>query len=183
MAAKLKVFRTPIGFHDAYVAAPSQKAALAAWGAEADLFARGQAEKVTDPELARAALADPGKVVRVPRGSTDQHLAEAARTQPRKSRRKTVEALGSSGKPAPKKRKAPPPKPSRAQLDAAEDERDRQERAFEAALQDLETERARIAAEITELRRSHARRQDALDARAAKARQAYDTAMEKWRDA
>jgi hypothetical protein len=25
--AKLKVFRTPIGFHDAYVAAPSQKAA------------------------------------------------------------------------------------------------------------------------------------------------------------
>jgi hypothetical protein len=29
--AKLKVFRTPIGFHDAYVAAPSKKAALAAW--------------------------------------------------------------------------------------------------------------------------------------------------------
>jgi hypothetical protein len=32
-AAKLKVFRTPIGFHDAYVAAPSQKAALEAWEA------------------------------------------------------------------------------------------------------------------------------------------------------
>lgn len=29
---KLKVYRTPIGFHDAYVAAPSQKAALKAWG-------------------------------------------------------------------------------------------------------------------------------------------------------
>ena len=26
-ATKLKVYRTPIGFHDAYVAAPSQKAA------------------------------------------------------------------------------------------------------------------------------------------------------------
>ncbi len=35
MARKLKVFRTPAGFHDAYVAAPSRKAALAAWGADA----------------------------------------------------------------------------------------------------------------------------------------------------
>ena len=32
---KLKVYRTPIGFHDAYVAAPSQKAALDAWGSDA----------------------------------------------------------------------------------------------------------------------------------------------------
>ena len=30
---RLKVFRTSIGFHDAYVAAPSRKAALEAWGA------------------------------------------------------------------------------------------------------------------------------------------------------
>ena len=29
---KLNVYRTPIGFHDAYVAAPSQHAALLAWG-------------------------------------------------------------------------------------------------------------------------------------------------------
>ena len=28
--ATLKVYRTPIGFHDAYVAAPSKKAALRA---------------------------------------------------------------------------------------------------------------------------------------------------------
>ena len=37
---KLKVFRTPIGFHDAYVAAPSQKAALEAWGADSNIFAQ-----------------------------------------------------------------------------------------------------------------------------------------------
>ena len=49
--SKLKVFRTPIGFHDAYVAAPSQKAALEAWGAEGNLFAQGIAEQVIDPEL------------------------------------------------------------------------------------------------------------------------------------
>jgi predicted nucleic acid-binding Zn-ribbon protein len=45
---KLKVFRTPIGFHDAYVAAPSQKAALEAWGADSNIFAQGIAEQVTE---------------------------------------------------------------------------------------------------------------------------------------
>ena len=35
---KLKVYSTPIGFHDALVAAPSQKAALEAWGAGTNLF-------------------------------------------------------------------------------------------------------------------------------------------------
>ena len=40
---RLKVFRTAIGFHDAYVAAPSRKAALEAWGTDKDLFARGVA--------------------------------------------------------------------------------------------------------------------------------------------
>ncbi len=60
---KLKVFRTPIGFHDAYVAAPSQKAALEAWGADGNLFAQGIAEQVTDPELMEEPLASPGKVL------------------------------------------------------------------------------------------------------------------------
>jgi hypothetical protein len=41
MARKLKVFCTAIGFHDAYVAAPSMKAALEAWGADVSLFAAG----------------------------------------------------------------------------------------------------------------------------------------------
>ena len=61
---KLKVFRTPIGFHDAYVAAPSRKAALEAWGADSNIFAQGIAEEVTDPKLMEEPLADPGKVIR-----------------------------------------------------------------------------------------------------------------------
>ena len=69
--AKLKVFKTPAGFHDAYVAAPSQKAALAAWGSTANLFARGLAEVVTDPALTRDPLAHPGEVIRVARTSAD----------------------------------------------------------------------------------------------------------------
>ena len=48
MARALKVFRTAAGFHDAYVAAPSRKAALEAWGADVDLFARGIAEHPAD---------------------------------------------------------------------------------------------------------------------------------------
>jgi len=48
---QLKVFRTPIGFHDAYVAAPSQKAALEAWGTDTNLFEAGAAELDTEPKL------------------------------------------------------------------------------------------------------------------------------------
>ena len=83
MPRKLKVFRTPIGFHDAYVAASSRKAALAAWGADADLFARGVAEEVTDPTLTAAPLARPGEVVRVVRGTMAEHLAALPRCRRR----------------------------------------------------------------------------------------------------
>src|SRR6187401_1665332 len=77
---KLKVFRTPIGFHDAYVAAPSQKAALDAWGADSNIFAQGIAEQVTDPRLMEEPLANPGKVIKRVRGSTDEHFAELERS-------------------------------------------------------------------------------------------------------
>jgi hypothetical protein len=72
--AKLKVFRTSVGFHDAYVAAPSQKAALEAWGSETNLFSAGMAEVVTDPKLTKEALARPGEVIRKSRGSNDEHV-------------------------------------------------------------------------------------------------------------
>jgi hypothetical protein len=63
-ARPLKVYRTPIGFHDVYIAAPSQKAALEAWGADANLFARDIAEIVTDSSLTKEPLANPGFVIR-----------------------------------------------------------------------------------------------------------------------
>lgn len=74
MARRLKVFRTPIGFHDAYVAAPSRKAALAAWGTDADLFARGTAEEVTEARLTAEPLKRPGEVIRVSRGDLAAQL-------------------------------------------------------------------------------------------------------------
>src|SRR5215467_8214576 len=69
MAPKLKVFRTHLGFYDLIVAAPSQKAALEAWGAGRDLFSQGFAAVVTEPDLAEAALNKPGVVLRRQFGS------------------------------------------------------------------------------------------------------------------
>ena len=104
MARKLKVYRTPIGFHDAYVAASSRKEALRAWGADADLFARGIAEVVTDEELTREPLAKPGEVVRSLRGTSDEHLAALPKDKPAPERR--TEAPDDDAGHAPRRRHA-----------------------------------------------------------------------------
>jgi hypothetical protein len=46
---KLKVFQAQFGFHDSVVAAPSQTAALRAWGTRQNLFGEGQARLTEDP--------------------------------------------------------------------------------------------------------------------------------------
>jgi hypothetical protein len=69
MAARLKVFVTSDGLTDYVVAASSRPKALAAWGAHQDLFKTGLAHETDDPEVARAAQAQPGEVLRRPAGS------------------------------------------------------------------------------------------------------------------
>ena len=86
MARQLKVYCTPIGFHDAYVAAPSQKAALAAWGTETNLFSRGMAAVVTVPALTKEPLAKPGRVIKRARGTAAQHLAALPQAKRRSTR-------------------------------------------------------------------------------------------------
>ena len=81
MARALKVFRTPIGFHDAYVAAPSQKAALEAWGVRQDLFKEGQAAVADDP-AAQAAL-DAERAAGRPPGERVGSRRRKARTKDR----------------------------------------------------------------------------------------------------
>jgi hypothetical protein len=161
---KLKVFRTPIGFHDAYVAAPSQKAALEAWGADSNLFAAKAAEEVTDEQLKAAPLARPGEVVKVLRGTRSEQLASlTAEPEPRKSG------------------KARAPRPSRAELSAAEDRIAALEEEQQAALRELEEE-ARALAErrrATE-RRFQARMKELVRDRD-KARDRHERAMERWR--
>jgi len=95
---KLKVYRTPIGFHDAYVAAPSQKAALEAWGSDANLFAHGLAEVVTDEALTREPLEHPGKIIKRLRGVGGRTLGRASRkcaeTEARQGRERAIKAAG-----------------------------------------------------------------------------------------
>ena len=114
---KLKLYRTAIGFHDAYVAAPSKKAALAAWGSDKDLFARGAAEIVEASPFADELLASPGVVLRKSRGSVAEQLAALPATPPRKAAIAKATSNTRARSPA---AKPTPPRPSRAGLDAAE---------------------------------------------------------------
>lgn len=190
----LKVFRTPIGFHDAYVAAPSRKAALAAWGADADLFSRGVAEQVTDDTLTAEPLKRPGVVIKVSRGSQDDHfrvLREESNPRSTISARKTP-ASGStkaarprsksatpsqSASPRPKARKL---KPSRVALDAAEAALAEADAAFQQAIKDLSEQEAQLRRERQALRKRHDLELHALEARRNKAHLSYQTRIKRW---
>lgn len=162
---RLKVFKTPIGFHDAYVAAPSRKAALAAWGAGTDLFSAGIAEEVKDGgEAAVAALAKPGDVVRAKRGGGKEVTADRP-----SSRRST--ARGRGGKKA---------RPSRAAVDKAE-------AALAALAEKQAAERAALAKEeerLTKKRQTLDAQQatalDVAEGKLAAAEEKYRRAMRAW---
>ena len=169
MARALKTFRTAIGFHDAYVAAPSRKAALKAWGADVDLFARGAAEIVTDPALTADPLAHPGKVIRRPRGSMAEHLA-ALRT----------EKPAGAKKAAPRRGAKPRPRPDRAPLEEAE-------KALAALDRRQETERRQMARREAALRRErqaleqgYGAERDRLEKARETAARRYERALEAW---
>ena len=188
--AKLKVYRTPIGFHDAYVAATSQKAALQAWGSDADLFARGIAEVVTDEALSAEPLASPGKVIRKLRGTADEQLAVAIPDRSNASSRDNKDGepdpkrrTGSLKKPAVAKKPPPPPRPDRAALDAAEKavedaelRHDKEDRDLRKRLEALEQERR-------QLDRAHDEEQGRLAEDEGRARRAYDAALRAWKAA
>jgi hypothetical protein len=168
MARKLKVFRTAIGFHDAYVAAPSQKAALEAWGASSNLFAIGK-------ELTKEPLASPGKVIRRVRGSLEEHLAAGP------ERKKAKPRQTNPSKP-PRRAKTTKPRPSRDKLDQAE-------AALEKAQADAVSEMGALDRRAADLRRereaAEVRRADAiaqLERELDRVRRRYGRALERWRD-
>ena len=174
MPRKLKVFRTPIGFHDAYVAAPTQKAALEAWGAENNLFARGTAEQVTDPKLTAAPLERPGEVIRVSRGDLAAQLKALG---PRRKQAAKAGKAPTRAKKAPAKRKPPP---TRDKVDAAEAalEKARQRHAQEISA--LEAERDAIERKLTALEATQAKESARLERAHEKAVSAYRKALDKW---
>lgn len=170
MARALKVFRTAAGFHDAYVAAPSRKAALEAWGADVDLFARGIAEQVTDPKLTAEPLEKPGEVVMRSRGGlADQLKALGPKRQP------------SAAKKAAEDNCAPPAKPpSRAKLDRAEAALEAAERRHAAEMERLEAEQAKLQKKIDALAGRHQREAVKLKQRRKEAEADYRDALDAW---
>ena len=181
---RLKVYRTAMGFHDAYVAAPSQKAALEAWGVDKNLFARGAAEVVTDPALTKEPLAHPGKVVRKSRGSLAEQLRalgpakrparKASRSEPpeRQRRRPAVNRE--------RPRKPPPPPPNGRAIEEAEGAlpadkatAERETAAFRRREQALARERERLV-------KSQRARAERLKRKLERAQESYRAAFERW---
>lgn len=183
--AKLKVFRTPIGFYDAYVAAPSRKAALAAWGADADLFARGVAEQVTDAGLLAEPLRRPGEVIRLTRGEASDHFKEIAKTdklrapRPEVPDRKAERPVENEAAPSRPKAK-PKPMPSRAGIEKAEQAIAKEEASFAGALKAFEARAEALREEQSEARRAHDRKTAKLKDALEKSRETYRRKLENW---
>lgn len=187
----LKVYRTPIGFHDAYVAAPSKKAALRAWGSAKDLFARGSAELVTDPELTSAPLADPGTVIKRSRGTAAEQIAALPPDKPRPAKTaapdepppRSQAKSAKSGKPAPKAKPAPKPepRPDRGALDQADADLGAAAKQHDKARQQIDARIAELQAERDSLIRAQRQEISALEEARDRVADGYDAAMRAWR--
>ena len=176
--ARLKVFKAQMGFYESVVAAPSQKAALDAWGTHQNLFQNGMAAVTDEAAAVKAATAKPGVALRRPAGSKSG-FEEASETLPKlpPGPRRKPETKGKTGKTA--EPKAPPPPPDRSDLDAAEKALETIEAEHQAKRAELDRARQALDAQALDLEREHrAKRKDAeraLDA----ARRAYDRASAK----
>ena len=172
MPRKLKVFRTPTGFHDAYVAAPSRKAALEAWGSDADLFARGVAEEVTDPKLMAEPLKRPGEVIRLSRGDLGAQLKALG---PKKEKVRQPEA-----EEKPRRSARPKPPPKRDKVDAAESALKAAQQRHSAEAARLEAERDTIERKLEAMRAKQDKEIARLERKRDEAREAYRAALESW---
>lgn len=158
---KLKVFRAAAGFDNAFVAAPSRKAALEAWGTSKNLFAIGAAEQIDPSEAPDEVFRTPGEVVRRSRGSLADQLKAAgpARSPQRRTSGPTSEKSETERQTNPgervetKRRTKPKPMPSRAALDRAEaalaaatGQSEQESRAIEEQLKSLEDRKRRAEA-------------------------------------
>jgi hypothetical protein len=171
---KLKVYRTPIGFHDAFVAAPSQKAALEAWGADTNLFGRGIAEQVTDAKLTRVPLENPGQVVKVLRGTPAEQLAALEAQEPPTRRKAQAPEIVAK---QPKKRV---PKPSRTAVAKAQDALDRLEKRQEGEIAKLEEQQEALERKLRDLKRRHEGERDKAQRRLDDERSEYEEAIRRY---
>ena len=181
----LKVFRTPAGFHDAYVAASSQKAALEAWGSDANLFARGLAERVEDPELMKEPLARPGEVIKRSRGTAEEQIGALPPDTPKASKtsRKAVATPAKKAEAAPaQSAPKPKPRPSRAELDRSEQALEAAERRQADERRDLDRRLEQLQSERRRLAEHHEKEAATLEKALRAARTSFEEAMDEWRE-
>jgi hypothetical protein len=153
----LKVFQARFGFYDSVVAAPSQAAALRAWGVHRNLFATGEAGLAADDAARAAAAAQPGTPLRRPIGTNAPFelnpagLPDIPADRPRLPKAPPVSRHNAkTAAPAPAK-----PLPDRSALNTAEH-----------ALRGLEKDRQREEADLQQ-------QADALEMRRQAAQSAY----------
>jgi len=143
VAARLKVFVTSDGLTDYVVAVSSRAKALAAWGVRQDVFKEGAAHETDDPALVKAALAQPGEVLRRPAGTR----GDLAKLKPAK--------------------RAEPKGPTKAQLKKVADLQVKLaelDAAHERAVSEIDEARAELDRRRQTLDERHARRREALEA-------------------
>ncbi|MCA1372317.1 MULTISPECIES: cell envelope biogenesis protein TolA [unclassified Bradyrhizobium] len=193
MAKKLKTYQTSLGFYDQAIAAPSMKAALAAWGASSNLFHQGVARETDDPDVVAATLAKPGVVLRRPVGSDGPYTESAelptdlgdGETKPR-----------SKSKSKSKKRPAKTARNISREIDAAAARKaaaafEKEERRREAARAKEEAARAKerarrdkavAAAEaaLDKARREHEAKAEAIEAERAALEARAEAEQERW---
>jgi len=158
---KLKVFQAPFGFYDSVVAAPSQTAALRAWGSHQNLFAEGLARVVTDEKIVEAALAHPEVPLRRAVGSNGPFELEPTSRPSVPDAPKAPKEKARKEPKRPAAKKTPPP--DRSPLDAAEkslrdlaEKRKIEEAAFERKREQLNDDEARAQLAYSEARRAAA---------------------------
>ena len=164
---RLKVFQAQFGFYDSVVAAPSQAAALRAWGTRQNLFASGQAKVTTDQETVAVAKVHPETPLRRAIGSSDPFALEPTGLP-------KVPPLPKKVKPSVKLKPAAPaePAPDRSKLDAAEKalrQLNGRRKVVEAEFrrEQEETEERRQAAQDTDIEARRAATTQVLKARTA----------------
>jgi hypothetical protein len=178
---KLKVYRTVAGFYDAYVAAPSQKAALAAWGSDRDLFARGIAEQVTDPALMAEPLASPGTVVKHSRGTTAEQIAALPEQRAPAAPRDADADADPKPTAKPQAKPKPKPRPKRDELDAAEEALTSLQADFDRKKKDLAEREAALARDRRALEQVRSSSIEAAEDALRGQKQAYEEAVRRWR--
>lgn len=177
MPRSLKVFRTPIGFHDAYVAVATKKAAVEAWGSDKDIFRRGEAEEVTDPELIEKPLASPGVVIKRLRGTEAEQMAALGSAET--AQHTGTKRAGTRDKSGVAKK--PRPRPSRKTLKAAGDVLAEAESRHADRLKDLSAKQAQLARQRRKAEEAKAKEIERLSEKRDKAEATYQEAMRRWR--